>query len=89
MGRPRSKVAVPGAMIDLLRKGPYSLAQPAVQATEMHRRPPSALAQHEEATRARLHSAYLLWLEAWVIPELERLLTPREREARRLESKKP
>jgi hypothetical protein len=79
MGRQRPKVAIPGAMIDLLRRGPYSLAQPAQQAIEAHKYPPSALVQHEEATRARLHGDYLLWLETWVIPELERLLTPQER----------
>ncbi len=75
MSRPTSKVAIPGAMIDRLREGPYSLT---------HKAALGSLGAHplREATRRELHRDYKLWLETWVVPELERLLTPREREHR-------
>jgi hypothetical protein len=68
---PTPKRYIPEAMIKLLRQGPSSLSETL--------RPGSigldANVPHEmaEKVRAELMRNYTLWLETWVIPELERL----------------
>lgn len=62
------KKTIPAAVIALLRTGPSSLNHPDPFRGTGH---PDGDAF--ESARAELHRDYLLWLETWVIPPLNRL----------------
>ncbi len=62
---PVPKTAIPAAVIKQLRTGPASLAR---------RDPFNPRDERAEEIRAKLFREYTLWLESWVVPELERLV---------------
>lgn len=73
------KKLIPATMIDKLRKGPVSLSGSgdamflAIDA--------NVTRAQAEAVRAALFKSYSIWLETWIVPELQRLLSPAERAA--------